>query len=81
MLGCGGESTVTLAPAAGFGEGGPNQEAAIAAALELERAPVAAVFLDTDGSVIPATMLDLKLENIWNGFMYCIEFRKPLLST
>ena len=34
----------------GFGEGGPNQEAAIAAALELEGAPVAAVFLDTDGS-------------------------------
>ena len=50
MLGCGGESTVTLAPAADFGEGGPNQEAAIAAALELEGAPVAAVFLDTDGS-------------------------------
>ena len=35
---------------AGFGDGGPNQEAAIAAALELEGAPVAAVFLDTDGS-------------------------------
>ena len=50
MLGCGGESTVTLAPEGGFGEGGPNQEAAIAAALELEGAPVAAVFIDTDGS-------------------------------
>ncbi len=50
MLGCGGESTVTLAPGAAFGEGGPNQEAAIAAALELEGKPVAAVFLDTDGS-------------------------------
>ena len=32
------------------GSGGPNQEAAIAAALELEGAPVAAIFLDTDGS-------------------------------
>jgi len=50
MLGCGGESTVTLAAEAGFGEGGPNQEAAIAAALELEGSPVAAVFVDTDGS-------------------------------
>jgi glycerate-2-kinase len=50
MLGCGGESTVTLAREGSFGEGGPNQEAAIAAALELEGAPVAGVFLDTDGS-------------------------------
>ena len=25
----------------------------------------------------PHNMLDLKLDNIWNGFMYCIEFRKP----
>ena len=50
MLGCGGESTVTLGPRRSFGDGGPNQEAAIAAALELEGAPVAAVFLDTDGS-------------------------------
>ncbi len=50
MLGCGGESTVTLAREGGFGEGGPNQEAALAAALELEGARVAAVFLDTDGS-------------------------------
>jgi hydroxypyruvate reductase/glycerate 2-kinase len=50
MLGCGGESTVTLAREGGFGEGGPNQEAAIAAALELEGLRAAAVFLDTDGS-------------------------------
>jgi glycerate 2-kinase len=50
MLGCGGESTVTLTRDGAFGEGGPNQEAAIAAAIELEGAPVAAVFLDTDGS-------------------------------
>ena len=40
LLGCGGESTVTLAADAEFGDGGPNQEAAIAAALELEGAPV-----------------------------------------
>jgi glycerate-2-kinase len=50
MVGCGGESTVTLSRSSNFGEGGPNQEAAIAAALELEGVPVAAVFLDTDGS-------------------------------
>jgi hydroxypyruvate reductase/glycerate 2-kinase len=50
MVGCGGESTVTLAREGSFGDGGPNQEAAIAAALELEGAPVAGVFLDTDGS-------------------------------
>lgn len=28
---------------------------------------------------VPASMLDLKLEDIWNGFMYCLEFRKPIL--
>jgi hydroxypyruvate reductase/glycerate 2-kinase len=50
LLGCGGESTVTLARDASFGDGGPNQEAALAAAIELDGAPVAAVFLDTDGS-------------------------------
>jgi hydroxypyruvate reductase/glycerate 2-kinase len=50
LVGCGGESTVTLAREGSFGEGGPNQEAAIAAALELEGTPIAAVFLDTDGS-------------------------------
>jgi hydroxypyruvate reductase/glycerate 2-kinase len=50
LLGCGGESTVTLAPGGAFGAGGPNQEAALAAALELEGAAVAAIFLDTDGS-------------------------------
>ena len=50
LLGCGGESTVTLAREGSFGDGGPNQEAALAAAIELAGAPVAAVFLDTDGS-------------------------------
>jgi glycerate 2-kinase len=50
LVGCGGEAGVTLAPGATFGTGGPNQDAAIAAALELEGVPVAAVMIDTDGS-------------------------------
>jgi glycerate-2-kinase len=50
LVGCGGEAGVTLAPGAAFGTGGPNQDAAIAAALELEGAPVAAEMIDTDGS-------------------------------
>lgn len=54
LVGCGGESTVTLQqdPNGGsFGAGGPNQEAAVAAALDLaEGAVVSACFLDTDGS-------------------------------
>lgn len=49
LIGCGGEATVDLGTAT-FGFGGPNQEAAIAAALALEGHPVAALFLDTDGS-------------------------------
>ena len=47
---CGGESVVTLRPGTEFGTGGPNQDAAIAAALELEGVAVAAVLIDTDGS-------------------------------
>jgi len=27
--------------------------------------------------LVPASMLDLKLGNIWNDFMYCLEFQKP----
>ena len=54
LVGCGGESTVTLAPDGSggtIGEGGPNQEAAAAAALRLDSgACVSACFLDTDGS-------------------------------
>jgi glycerate-2-kinase len=50
LVGCGGESGVTLRPGTEFGTGGPNQDAAIAAALELDGAPVAAVMIDTDGS-------------------------------
>jgi hydroxypyruvate reductase/glycerate 2-kinase len=51
LVGCGGEATVSLASGAAFGDGGPNQEAAVAAALALgESAAVSACFLDTDGS-------------------------------
>jgi ubiquinone/menaquinone biosynthesis C-methylase UbiE len=27
--------------------------------------------------LIPPAMLDIKVGNIWNDFMYCIEFNKP----
>ena len=51
LIACGGEATVTLDDPGAFGGGGPNQEAALAAALELAGgAAVATVFLDTDGS-------------------------------
>lgn len=51
LVGCGGEATVSLRGEAMFGAGGPNQEAAVSAALALaDGAAVAAVFLDTDGS-------------------------------
>lgn len=30
--------------------------------------------------LVPNTMLDLKLGNIWNCFMYCLEFRKPHIT-
>jgi glycerate 2-kinase len=53
LVGCGGECTVTLGSdeECSFGEGGPNQEAAVGAALALKEASgVVALFLDTDGS-------------------------------
>jgi glycerate 2-kinase len=51
LVGCGGESTVAVGDGAAFGEGGPNQEAALALALALPPgAAVAACLLDTDGS-------------------------------
>lgn len=54
LVGCGGEGTVTLgANGTGgtFGEGGPNQEAGVAASLAFgDGAPVSACFIDTDGS-------------------------------
>jgi glycerate 2-kinase len=51
LVGCGGEATVSLGEDGSFGSGGPNQEIALAGALELgDGAAVAAVFIDTDGS-------------------------------
>lgn len=53
VVACGGESTVTLGAdaASRFGQGGPNQEAAIGAALALSGVEgVVVVFIDTDGS-------------------------------
>jgi glycerate-2-kinase len=51
LVGCGGEATVSLGRDGAFGGGGPNQEAALAAALALpDGASVCACFLDTDGS-------------------------------
>jgi glycerate 2-kinase len=49
LVACGGESTVALAPDGVFGAGGPSQEAAVAAAFELDGVAAAAVFVDTDG--------------------------------
>ena len=51
LIGCGGETTVTIRNGAPFGAGGPNQEAALGAALRLRgEAAIAAAFLDTDGA-------------------------------
>jgi glycerate 2-kinase len=50
LVGCGGEATVSLGDEGSFGSGGPNQEAALAAALALDGTSVAAAFIDTDGS-------------------------------
>lgn len=51
LLGCGGETTVTLAGGGGFPLGGPNQEAALSFALSLDPSDrIAAAFLDTDGA-------------------------------
>jgi glycerate 2-kinase len=50
LIGCGGEGTVALGAGDHLGLGGPNQEAALAAAHVLEGSSSAAAFLDTDGS-------------------------------
>ncbi len=50
LVGCGGESVVSLGGAGGFGDGGPNQECALVAAAQLAGHRAAAIFLDTDGS-------------------------------
>lgn len=31
--------------------------------------------------LVPTTMLEIQLENIWNSFMYCLQFRKPAPTT
>jgi glycerate 2-kinase len=53
IVACGGECTVNLGADADalFGKGGPSQEAAVGAALALDRVEgVVAMFADTDGS-------------------------------
>ena len=51
LIGCGGEGTVACLNSAPTGSGGPNQEAALGAALTLrDQDRVAALFLDTDGA-------------------------------
>lgn len=50
ILGCGGENAVTIAGKGSFGDGGPAQEAALAASQVLAGYPVASLFMDTDGS-------------------------------
>lgn len=50
FLGCGGEAVVTVTDDAEFGQGGPNQHAALRAAEVLAGRPSAALFVDTDGS-------------------------------
>jgi glycerate 2-kinase len=50
LLGCGGESVVTVTEPSSFSKGGPNQHAALRAASVLRRRRAAALFIDTDGS-------------------------------
>ncbi len=50
LIGCGGEATVAIGTADTFGEGGPNQELALAVAGPIAGLAVAGVFLDTDGA-------------------------------
>lgn len=50
VLGCGGESVVTVSAESEFGQGGPNQHAALRAAEVLAGHASAGLFVDTDGS-------------------------------
>ncbi len=50
LLGCGGESVVTVTSPEAFSLGGPNQHAALRAAGALRGVRAAALFIDTDGS-------------------------------
>lgn len=68
LLGCGGESVVTVETPGAFSLGGPNQHAGLRAATVLHGRRAAALFIDTDGSdggtdlagaLIDGTTLDL----------------------
>lgn len=50
VLGCGGESVVTVTGSGSFSQGGPNQHAALAAAGILAEHRAVALLIDTDGS-------------------------------
>lgn len=50
LLGCGSENAVAIAGKGAFGDGGPGQEAAMAAAMELDGSRIVTLFMDTDGS-------------------------------
>jgi glycerate-2-kinase len=50
LLGCGGESVVSISSPDAFSRGGPNQHAALCSATVLHRHRAAALFMDTDGS-------------------------------
>ncbi|MBK8294814.1 MAG: DUF4147 domain-containing protein [Solirubrobacterales bacterium] len=50
LVGCGSENSVAIAGKGAFGDGGPGQEAALAAAMEIDGAQIVTLFMDTDGS-------------------------------
>ncbi len=50
LVGCGSENSVAIAGKGAFGNGGPGQEAALAAAMELDGSQIVTLFMDTDGS-------------------------------
>ena len=50
LVGCGSENSVAIAGKGAFGNGGPGQEAALAAAMELDGSRIVTLFMDTDGS-------------------------------
>lgn len=50
LVGCGSENSVAIAGKGDFGNGGPGQEAALSAAMEIDGASVVTLFMDTDGS-------------------------------
>lgn len=50
LVGCGSENSVAIVGKGAFGDGGPGQEAALAAAMELDGSRIVTLFMDTDGS-------------------------------